>query len=198
MRITPRSSSAARCCGMAGSTVRCRFCARLSGKRVNTGVWGTAAFPSIYSTRMPRWQFLPHSPLWMAVIAVAAGRRHCGPADGDRHLVGSLRRGHARLDDHRPAVCDVCVAVRSQRPTGHRPVVAHAESVSLPRADRMVAPAAAHCAVLGKSARPVAVARGRPPARHASSLEDPCAVAPQRAGGRTAVDRRWQRAVVLE
>ena len=36
------------------------------GKRINTGVWGTAAFPSIYSTRMPRWQFLPHSPLWMA------------------------------------------------------------------------------------------------------------------------------------
>ena len=45
------------------------------GKRVNTGVWGTAAFPSIYSTRMPRWQFLPHSPLWMAssLLLLAAG-----------------------------------------------------------------------------------------------------------------------------
>ena len=45
------------------------------GKRVNTGVWGTAAFPSIYSTRMPRWQFLPHSPLWMAssLSLLAAG-----------------------------------------------------------------------------------------------------------------------------
>ena len=40
------------------------------GKRVNTGVWGTAAFPSIYSTRMPRWQFLPHSPLWMAAASL--------------------------------------------------------------------------------------------------------------------------------
>ena len=49
------------------------------GKRVNTGVWGTAAFPSIYSTRMPRWQFLPHSPLWMAtslllLVASIVGR----------------------------------------------------------------------------------------------------------------------------
>jgi hypothetical protein len=45
------------------------------GKRVNTGVWGTAAFPSIYSTRMPQWQFLPHSPLWMAasLLLLVAG-----------------------------------------------------------------------------------------------------------------------------
>jgi GT2 family glycosyltransferase len=36
------------------------------GNRVNTGVWGTAAFPSIYSIRTPQWQFLPHSPVWLA------------------------------------------------------------------------------------------------------------------------------------
>jgi cellulose synthase/poly-beta-1,6-N-acetylglucosamine synthase-like glycosyltransferase len=35
------------------------------GKRVNTGVWGTAAFPSIYSIPTAPWQFLPHSPLWL-------------------------------------------------------------------------------------------------------------------------------------
>ena len=168
------------------------------GKRVNTGVWGTAAFPSIYSTRMPRWQFLPHSPLWMAsslslLVAGIVGRL----VETD-DLVGSIRRGHARLDDHRAAVCDVCVAVGSQRPAAHRPVVAHAEPVSLSCADRLVAPDAAHRAVPRKSARPVAVARGRRSARHASSLEDPCAVAPRRVGGGPTVDRRWQRAVVLE
>ena len=35
-------------------------------RRVNTGVWGTAAFPSVYSTRAHRLHFLPHSPAWMA------------------------------------------------------------------------------------------------------------------------------------
>jgi GT2 family glycosyltransferase len=37
-----------------------------SDRRVNTGVWGTAAFPSVYSTQVPGWQWLPHSPAWMA------------------------------------------------------------------------------------------------------------------------------------
>ena len=39
-------------------------------RRVNTGVWGTAAFPSIYSTQANRWHYLPHSPAWMAVSLV--------------------------------------------------------------------------------------------------------------------------------
>jgi GT2 family glycosyltransferase len=43
------------------------FLRSATGRRVNTGVWGTAAFPSIYSTQIHRWHFLPHSPLWMAV-----------------------------------------------------------------------------------------------------------------------------------
>jgi GT2 family glycosyltransferase len=44
-------------------------------RRVNTGVWGTAAFPSIYSTQLHRWHFLPHSPLWMAasLVLLASG-----------------------------------------------------------------------------------------------------------------------------
>jgi glycosyltransferase involved in cell wall biosynthesis len=39
-------------------------------RRVNTGVWGTAAFPSVYSTRARGWQYLPHSPAWMVVSLV--------------------------------------------------------------------------------------------------------------------------------
>ncbi|HEV8316853.1 MAG TPA: glycosyltransferase [Vicinamibacterales bacterium] len=46
------------------------FLRSAAGRRVNTGVWGTAAFPSIYSTQTHRWQFLPHSPLWMAASLV--------------------------------------------------------------------------------------------------------------------------------
>jgi len=39
-------------------------------RRVNTGVWGTAAFPSIYSTQAHRWHYMPHSPGWMAASFV--------------------------------------------------------------------------------------------------------------------------------
>jgi glycosyltransferase involved in cell wall biosynthesis len=42
------------------------FLSAASERRVNTGVWGTAAFPSVYSTQAPGWQWLPHSPGWMA------------------------------------------------------------------------------------------------------------------------------------
>jgi GT2 family glycosyltransferase len=39
-------------------------------RRVNTGVWGTAAFPSIYSTHAHAWHYLPHTPGWMAASFV--------------------------------------------------------------------------------------------------------------------------------
>ena len=43
---------------------------RTSGRRVNSGVWGTAAFPSVYTTRPHTWHFLPHSPAWMGASLV--------------------------------------------------------------------------------------------------------------------------------
>ena len=43
------------------------FLSTVSERRVNTGVWGTAAFPSVYSTQAHQWHLLPHSPLWMAM-----------------------------------------------------------------------------------------------------------------------------------
>lgn len=41
------------------------FVRALSGRRINTGVWGTAAFPSVYSTDTHPAHFLPHTPAWM-------------------------------------------------------------------------------------------------------------------------------------
>ncbi|MSR20368.1 MAG: glycosyltransferase [Gemmatimonadetes bacterium] len=41
------------------------FLQTASERRVNTGVWGTAAFPSVYSTPVHGWRWLPHSPAWM-------------------------------------------------------------------------------------------------------------------------------------
>ena len=35
------------------------------GRRINSGVWGTAAFPSVYTAQPHAWQLLPHSSGWM-------------------------------------------------------------------------------------------------------------------------------------
>ena len=34
-------------------------------QRVNTGVWGTASFPSVYATHTHHWRYLPHQPAWL-------------------------------------------------------------------------------------------------------------------------------------
>ena len=51
------------------------FVRALAGRRVNTGVWGTAAFPSVYSTDVHAIKFLPHSPAWMvgSTVLLVAG-----------------------------------------------------------------------------------------------------------------------------
>ena len=51
-------------------------------RRVNTGVWGTAAFPSVYSTRARQWQYLPHTPAWMAVTLALLLIGNIGPLTG--------------------------------------------------------------------------------------------------------------------
>ncbi|MBI4262882.1 MAG: glycosyltransferase [Acidobacteria bacterium] len=43
------------------------FVRALSSRTVNTGVWGTAAFPSVYATGIHLLQVLPHSPVWLAL-----------------------------------------------------------------------------------------------------------------------------------
>jgi GT2 family glycosyltransferase len=47
----------------------------LSSPHVNTGVWGTAAFPSVYHRDAPPLTFLPHTVRWQiaCVVLVAAG-----------------------------------------------------------------------------------------------------------------------------
>jgi len=41
------------------------FVRGLSGRRMNTGVWGSAPFPSIYSNESYRLPYLVHAPIWM-------------------------------------------------------------------------------------------------------------------------------------
>jgi GT2 family glycosyltransferase len=60
------------------------FVRSLWGTRVNAGVWGTAAFPSVYRTDVHPFAFLPHSIRWQAIsfaltlvgVGVAATGRH--------------------------------------------------------------------------------------------------------------------------
>jgi sugar lactone lactonase YvrE len=60
------------------------FVRSLWGTRINAGVWGTAAFPSVYRTDVHPFAFLPHSIRWQTIsflmtlagAAVAATREH--------------------------------------------------------------------------------------------------------------------------
>jgi GT2 family glycosyltransferase len=45
------------------------FVRSLWGTRINAGVWGTAAFPSVYRTDVHPFAFLPHSIRWQVVSA---------------------------------------------------------------------------------------------------------------------------------
>ena len=51
------------------------FVRSLSGRRINTGIWGTAAFPGVYRTDVNPLQFVPHSASWMAAstLLILAG-----------------------------------------------------------------------------------------------------------------------------
>jgi GT2 family glycosyltransferase/sugar lactone lactonase YvrE len=51
------------------------FVRSLSGQRINTGVWGTAAFPGVYRTDVNPLPFIPHSASWMAAstLCLVAG-----------------------------------------------------------------------------------------------------------------------------
>ncbi|MEQ1759845.1 MAG: glycosyltransferase [Vicinamibacterales bacterium] len=47
------------------------FIRSLTGRRINTGVWGSAPFPSVYRTDPHSAQFLPHTPAWMLASLTA-------------------------------------------------------------------------------------------------------------------------------
>ena len=51
------------------------FVQSLWGTRINAGVWGTAAFPSVYRTDVHPFAFLPHSIKWqlLSFLSVIAG-----------------------------------------------------------------------------------------------------------------------------
>jgi GT2 family glycosyltransferase/DNA-binding beta-propeller fold protein YncE len=42
----------------------------LRGRRINTGVWGTAAFPSVYWAEPSPWQHFAHSATWIVLSSI--------------------------------------------------------------------------------------------------------------------------------
>jgi hypothetical protein len=68
------------------------FVRSLWGERINAGVWGTAAFPSVYRHDVHPFAFLPHSIRWQ-VLSFAARR---SPARGGRIGGHAGRRAAAR------------------------------------------------------------------------------------------------------
>ena len=87
------------------------FVRSLWGTRINAGVWGTAAFPSVYRTDVHPFAFLPHSvQLAGAVVrpdarrarrrrrpATTRGRRRCCSAPARRHRRHDREERRVRL-----------------------------------------------------------------------------------------------------
>jgi GT2 family glycosyltransferase/DNA-binding beta-propeller fold protein YncE len=61
------------------------FVRSLWGTRINAGVWGTAAFPSVYRTDVHPFAFLPHSIRWQVISTVLALAGFAIAATGQHH-----------------------------------------------------------------------------------------------------------------
>ncbi len=89
------------------------FVRSLWGTRINAGVWGTAAFPSVYRTDVHPFAFLPHSIKWqvfsfvllLAGIGVAATRQH--------HLTSYLLLGSGLVGVAATVAKNIAYAMRS-------------------------------------------------------------------------------------
>jgi len=90
------------------------FVRSLWGTRINAGVWGTAAFPSVYRTDVHPFAFLPHSIRWQAISFVLA---ICGAgvALTGQHLWASiLLLGAGLIGVAATIVKNIAYAMRSQ------------------------------------------------------------------------------------
>ena len=77
------------------------FIRSLWGTKINAGVWGTAAFPSVYRTDVHPFAFLPHSIRWMRSPLVLT-------------IAGSTSRRPTNTSGRRP-----CCSHRHRRPLRH-------------------------------------------------------------------------------
>src|SRR2546430_8019365 len=69
----------------------------LWGTRINAGVWGTAAFPSVYRTDVHPFAFLPHSIKWQVLSFVLAIAGAAVAATGRHHWAAALLLGSGMI-----------------------------------------------------------------------------------------------------
>ena len=71
------------------------FVRGLSGRRMNTGVWGSAPFPSIYSNESYRLEYLFHAPAWMVLSLSLLALGVLGALTGHPLTIRALTLGGA-------------------------------------------------------------------------------------------------------
>jgi DNA-binding beta-propeller fold protein YncE len=69
------------------------FVRSLWGTRINAGVWGTAAFPSVYRTDVHPFAFLPHSIKWQVISFILTACGAVVAATGDHRWAAFLLLG---------------------------------------------------------------------------------------------------------
>jgi hypothetical protein len=118
------------------------FVRSLSGRRINTGVWGTAAFPGVYRTDVNPLQFMPHSASWMAAstLLCLAGIPAAFVVAYPIEAMLLLGAGLVGWGTTLTRCCALRGAIGPGRSSGRGHV---ARAAALPHADRLAAPAAA-------------------------------------------------------
>ncbi|MES1256236.1 MAG: glycosyltransferase [Acidobacteriota bacterium] len=90
------------------------FVRSLWGTKINAGVWGTAAFPSVYRTDVHPFAFLPHSIRWQVLSFVMAIAGLAVVATGHHHWAATLLVGTGLAGVGFTVAKNVAYAVRSQ------------------------------------------------------------------------------------
>jgi GT2 family glycosyltransferase len=65
------------------------FVRSLTARRLHSGVWGTAAFPTVYHTGARSMQALPHRPEWLISAAILLLAGLAMPHSGEREIVST-------------------------------------------------------------------------------------------------------------
>jgi DNA-binding beta-propeller fold protein YncE len=85
----------------------------LWGTRINAGVWGTAAFPSVYRTDVHPFAFLPHSIKWQVLSFVLAIAGLIVAATGSHHWASALLLGTGTIGVAVTIAKNITYALRS-------------------------------------------------------------------------------------
>ena len=152
------------------------FVRSLWGTRINAGVWGTAAFPSVYRTDVHPFAFLPHSIRWQVlsfVLALAGARDRVDARSttgrrtlllGDRRRRPRGRRSRRTSPTRWRSDVDSLPRQHAVVPRDRRLPAFHSAARAHPRTHPRRAVAAGSAAAVGAAAdqpRPAAVARAK-------------------------------------